>query len=347
MEAVNNETSRGAPDPQQAWWPLALSRELVPGRPLARRLDGLPLVLFRDAAGRAAVLHDRCPHRHAPLSAGRVCAGELQCPYHGWRFDAAGRCTGVPGLDAHRPGQTPLLAAPATQEVHGLVWVCRGTPVSGHGPVAPSVTEGVDSFFMTERVRCGMAEAAENFMDGFHTHSVHAGWIRRDARRQTVQATVRRLPDGIEARYGNEGLQSGVISRWLEGSRSESMGRFRWPGVAEIEYRGARGLNLLITAWFTPEDDGMLRVHARVATRRGWLPAAVKRAGLRRLFGVILRQDKAILEQANANAAVFAARGALPPELHSPLDLLGTSIRGMLDGRWPEASVERVCTVRL
>lgn len=346
MATVNTDPAPNL-DPQRAWWPLALSTELAPGRPLARRLRGLPLVLFRDVAGRAAALPDRCPHRHAPLSAGRVCAGEIQCPYHGWRFDAQGRCTAVPGLQDHRAGSQPLLGPLAAQEAHGLVWVCAGAPLPGQGPAAPSVLDGVDSFFMTERVRCGLAEAAENFLDGFHTHFVHAGWIRRDARRQDVHATVRRLPDGIEARYGGEGLQSGLISRWLEGSRSESMGRFRWPGVAEIEYRGARGLNLLITAWLTPEDAGMLRVHARVATRRGVLPAPLKRLALRRLFGLILRQDKAILERVSDNAAAFAAQGALPPERHSPLDLLGPSIRGLLAGRWPEAAVERACRLRL
>jgi phenylpropionate dioxygenase-like ring-hydroxylating dioxygenase large terminal subunit len=336
MAAVNTAPNGPPPDPQRAWWPLALSHELTPGRALARRLHGLPLALWRDAQGRPVALHDCCPHRQAPLSAGRVCAGAIQCPYHGWRFDAAGRCIEVPGLPEQRPGERALVPARPAQEAHGLVWVCGGEPLPAWPPPAPAVSEGVDSFFMTGQVRCGLADAAENFLDGFHTHFVHAGLVRRDTQRQTVRATVQRLPDGIEARYSGEGLQSGLVSRWLEGSRSESLGRFRWPGLAEIEYRGARGLNLLVSAWFTPEDAGVLRLHARVATRRGWLPAALKRAVLRPLFGVILRQDQSVLERAADNAAVFQAQGAGGPGLNTALDLLGPSIRELLAGRWPD-----------
>lgn len=327
--------------PNAYWWPLATIRELSAGRPLARRLHGLPLVLFQDAAGSPVVLPDRCPHRHAPLSAGRVCGGELACPYHGWRFDAAGRCSRVPGLD-EGGSRSPLLPPVPSRVAHGLVWACTAPDGFTPDPVAPAVPEGLNSFFLVDTVRCSAAEAAENLLDGSHTHFVHAGWIRRDSRRQSVKAEVRRLPDGIEARYSEEGLQSGLVSSLLEGSRTESFGRFRLPGVAEIEYRGKNGLNLLATAWLTPEDENQFRVHVRVATRRGLVPAWLKQLFLRRLFGLILRQDKDILEVTRANHDRFSALGAAPPLLDSPLDLLGPSIRRLLAGAALEDGVERV-----
>jgi phenylpropionate dioxygenase-like ring-hydroxylating dioxygenase large terminal subunit len=331
-------------DLKRHWWPVATLAELERGKPLARRLHGVPLVLFRDAAGEPAILHDRCPHRHAPLSEGRLHNGELACPYHGWRFDESGRCTCVPGID-EAGSRSPLLPALASRIAHGLVWACAAPDAETPEPVAPSIAEAVDSFFLVDSVRSGAAEAAENLLDGSHTHFVHAGWIRRDARRQEVKAEVRRIPGGIEARYSDEGLQSGLISSLLEGSRSESFGRFRLPGVAEIEYRGKRGLNLLATAWLTPEADDCLRVHVRVATRRGFAPAWLKRVFLRRLFGVILRQDKSILELTHANRARFDASGLDAPQLDSPLDLLGPSIRRLLAGETLDAGAEetRVC----
>lgn len=332
--------------PERYWWPLATLEELDTGKPLARRLHGVPLVLFRDADGAPAVLPDRCPHRHAPLSAGRVCDGELACPYHGWRFDGAGRCTQVPGLDASG-GQSPLLPALACRVDHGLVWACTAPDADTPDPVAPAVEAGVDVFFLADTVGCTVAAAAENLLDGSHTHFVHAGWVRREGKRQDVKAEVRRIPGGIEARYSDEGLQSGLISSLLEGSRTESFGRFRLPGVAEIEYRGRRGLNLLATAWLTPEDTDRLRIHVRVATRRGLAPAWLKRGFLRRLFGLVLRQDKAILETTHANIARFESLGLDAAPLDSPLDLLGPAIRRLLAGETPDASVERTLTCRL
>jgi phenylpropionate dioxygenase-like ring-hydroxylating dioxygenase large terminal subunit len=81
-----------------SWFIVARSRELR-RKPLATLLFGTPIVLFRDASGRAGALLDRCPHRNVPLSLGRVAGdGTLQCPYHGWRFDTEGACTFVPSL---------------------------------------------------------------------------------------------------------------------------------------------------------------------------------------------------------------------------------------------------------
>ncbi|WP_218275303.1 Rieske 2Fe-2S domain-containing protein, partial [Pseudomonas sp. GP01-A4] len=71
-----------------------------------RRIEmlGEPVLLGRTRAGQAFALKDICPHRAAPLSAGKLVKmgseGEaVECPYHGWRFRAAdGACTSVPSL---------------------------------------------------------------------------------------------------------------------------------------------------------------------------------------------------------------------------------------------------------
>lgn len=321
-------------DPLANWWPLATSDQLSTRKPLARVLHGRPLVLFRAADGSPAALPDRCPHRLAPLSQGCVRDGNVECPYHGWRFDAAGHCTRVPGSLDQR-SRTPLLQGLQTCEEHGLVWV-RGADATGPAPCAPAPQqEAVDVFWVHEQVHCSLLEAAENFLDAFHTHFVHAGWIRRDAQRQRVVADVRELGDGVEARYSEEGTQAGLVSWLLEGSRGESFGRFRLPGLAEIEYRNRAGrLNLLISAWLVPAESGQLQVIARVATRRGFLPGMVKQLILRPLFGVALGQDKKILETLSDNHARFAGCadhwGPTQP-LDGRQDLLGPWIRQLLE----------------
>ncbi|GIZ10671.1 Rieske 2Fe-2S domain-containing protein [Pseudomonas sp. NCCP-436] len=320
--------------PLAYWWPLATSHQLGTRRPLARVLHGRPLVLFRESDGRPAALPDRCPHRFAPLSAGCVRDGAVECPYHGWRFDGAGQCIRAPGsLD--QGSTTRLLQPLQTLEAHGLIWV-RDSML----PTPPlpnpngAVQEDVDQFWMHDQVRCSLQEAAENFLDAFHTHFVHAGWIRRDDRRQRVIADIRALEDGIEARYSEEGKQAGLISRLFEGSRGESFGRFRLPGLAEIEYRDARGrLTLLISAWLIPAEAGQLQVIARIVSRRGWLPGWLKQAVMRPLLGVVLRQDKRILEAVSAQHQRFAdCAGHWGPAqmLDGRQDLLGPWIRQLL-----------------
>lgn len=318
----------------QAWWPLALSRELSSEQPLARQLLGEAIVLFRDESGRAVALPDRCPHRLAPLSCGKVSQGTLACPYHGWQFSGRGQCVKVPGLERSLSA-TPVLTPLLCQEQAGLVWVCLAsnqtlTELPQATPVLPALLDGVDSFWLTASVNCELADAAENFLDGTHTHFVHAGWLRHDHARQLVSAEVRPLADGVEARYSDESVQSGFISRWLEGQRSASFGRFRFPCLAEIEYQSLQGLNLLASAYLTPTGTGTLLLHARIATRQGRLPAWCKRWLLTPLFRQILKQDKQILERTAAHQQRFS--GALPALKNTELDLLGPAIRHLLAG---------------
>lgn len=327
------------------WWPVALSHELKKG-PLACQVHDVPLVLFRAEHGRAAALPDRCPHRFAPLSQGRVRDGHIECPYHGWRFAADGRCTKVPGID-RAPSSKTLLKSLACCEAHGLVWVCLSDQRPMDAPVAPTEQgQTLDTFWMTDQLQCSLQDAAENFLDGFHTHFVHAGWIRHDKRRQRISARVRALNDGIEAIYSEECKQSGLISRLFEGERGESMGRFRLPGLSEIEYRDGNGqLNLLVSAWMTPCADGQLRVFARVATARGKIPAVLKRAVLRQAFKVILGQDRQILAQVSANRRRFQQYPVTL--LDGPQDLLGSGIRQLLEQGHPLVFEERTIDISL
>jgi phenylpropionate dioxygenase-like ring-hydroxylating dioxygenase large terminal subunit len=112
------------------WYVACLSREL--GRkPLARTVLGTPLALFRASAGvggggEPVALLDRCPHRNAPLSLGRLRDGLLECRYHGWRFDGEGRCRAVPGLCAEPDRPARRAPAYAVVEQDGFVWVFPG-----------------------------------------------------------------------------------------------------------------------------------------------------------------------------------------------------------------------------
>ncbi len=74
-----------------ARWVALPAAAVEAGRLAAVPVDGRRLVVWRAADGALRVWEDRCPHRGAALSAGRVRDGELVCAKHGWRFDASGR----------------------------------------------------------------------------------------------------------------------------------------------------------------------------------------------------------------------------------------------------------------
>jgi phenylpropionate dioxygenase-like ring-hydroxylating dioxygenase large terminal subunit len=279
------------------WWAGCRSEDL--GRkPRAASVNGTPVVLFRTADGAVAAIEDRCAHRMAPLSAGRTKRGTIECAYHGWRFDAAGRCAAIPGLGSGELADHPTRRVPAarTYEAGGLVWLSGSVEASE--PYRGSLADAAacHTFVWRTQVRGALVDIAENFLDGFHTHFVHAGLIRNESTRQKVLARVHRLPDRVEIEYLGEGKQNGWISQLLERDRTTTVARFVRPAVAELEYRSSRRIELTITAYFTPAGDDTVTVHAVLAVPGNAFTGRLKQAVITPLFLLALRQDRRIVE---------------------------------------------------
>lgn len=111
---------------RNAWYCAGYPEEIGLGATKSLTVLGEPLLLFRGANGAVRALVDRCPHRFAPLSmGGKVIGNEVQCPYHGLRFDGSGQCTHNPHGDQTIP-KAAKVRSHAVLERHGLVWVWMG-----------------------------------------------------------------------------------------------------------------------------------------------------------------------------------------------------------------------------
>ena len=105
------------------WYVGAWSHE-VTQTPLQRWMLDEPLVFYRTDAGDAVALDDRCPHRFAPLSTGRVVGDALECGYHGFTFNSDGNCTHMPGMD--KAPQKVCVRSYPTAEKWGWIFVWMG-----------------------------------------------------------------------------------------------------------------------------------------------------------------------------------------------------------------------------
>ncbi|MGN6275192.1 MAG: Rieske 2Fe-2S domain-containing protein [Solirubrobacterales bacterium] len=115
---------------RHCWQPVARLEDLEDG-PRRAVLLGEPLAVFLTEGGEAAVVADRCAHRGALLSMGKVCGESVQCPYHGWEWAGDGSCTRIPSL-ADQSQIPPLARIPSyPARVHwGLVWTTLEEPLS-------------------------------------------------------------------------------------------------------------------------------------------------------------------------------------------------------------------------
>ena len=84
------------------------------------------IVLFRDGKGQVKALEDRCPHRQVKLSDGKIVTGDIECAYHGWRFNKQGKCSFVPYLQEKQKLPSCKLKTYPVQELDGFIWLFPG-----------------------------------------------------------------------------------------------------------------------------------------------------------------------------------------------------------------------------
>ncbi len=244
------------------WYVVAEGAD-VDNEPVAVRLLGRDLVIWRGASGDVVAAPDRCPHREAPLSEGSVEDGCLVCPYHGWKFADEGRCVEVPSSGAGRPvppaAHLPVVAA---QEKYGLVWLCLGDPVSAIPNMAAEdddayrrINSGVD-VWSTSATRM-----TDNFLDISHFPYVHIGTFGIAQNQDVPKIEMEQLDEDffgyayeVEVRNDDEsgkeasGLSADIVHRRM------STG-FHLPFTVRSTIHYETGLDHLILLCSTPIDD--------------------------------------------------------------------------------------------
>jgi len=109
---------------KNCWYVAALDHELIDGKLLSRTLLGENVLLYRGESGNVIALNDRCPHRGALLSKGRLEGDGVRCMYYGIKSDGHGQCVQFPGQDMIPP-KIQVSGYPVVERSH-FIWVWMG-----------------------------------------------------------------------------------------------------------------------------------------------------------------------------------------------------------------------------
>lgn len=332
------------------FWYIACESTQLRRQPVAATIFKESMVLWRDAAGQASAALDRCAHRNVPLSAGAVRDGCVTCPYHGWRFNGAGKCTHVPSLAAGRSipaaAKVPVFRA---MEQDGYVWVCPGdgTPPERPRDFPHCGEKGWRTFRMKTRFNSSVEACLENFLDCPHTSTVHRGWFRNPDPRE-IAALVRRWPDSVEVEFQNEPTTGSLVSRlfYPKNSQLQHTDQFLMPNISRVVYKFDATHHFIITSQATPVNDGVTDVYTVISFCYGRL------GGLVQLFFEpmsrhIIRQDVDILALHGPQIGKFGGEHYT----HVETDLIGLhmqSLRRRADRGEPppESSPEHTIQIR-
>jgi 5,5'-dehydrodivanillate O-demethylase len=159
------------------WHPIAAAAELTEENPIkAVQLLDEKLVVYRDTSGAYGLVAEQCPHRRASLAYGQVDDEGIRCPYHGWKFDAAGKCLETP---AEPSGSTlkDSICQPAypVARLGGLLFAYLGPSPA---PALPRwdvlAWERGQRWVQRHSVlNCNWLQAMENSVDPSHLYWLH------------------------------------------------------------------------------------------------------------------------------------------------------------------------------
>jgi vanillate O-demethylase monooxygenase subunit len=333
-----------------AWYVAGWSHDLPAGRIEARQIIEQPLALYRKTDGEVVALEDRCCHRFAPLSMGRLEQDDLRCMYHGLKFAPDGRCVEIPGQKLI-PQSAFVRRYPAVER-GGWIWVWMGEAAAADPASIPDPVRLDDPVY---RMQSGQMDYAahyllidDNLLDLSHLSFAHEKTLGLD------------MPQWADERPRILPLERGLrVQRWLRGQPSRSFMK-RWGDTLDLwnSYDFLfPGIFLLRTSFYAagtaercklaPPDEAplFLRYDDQAVTpmsnrtTRYFYAAGARSADidpdrLGRLFGVVeaaFNEDKALIEAQQKLIDLDPARRMLPTSLDAGPTQFRRLVQTLLD----------------
>lgn len=249
------------PTVPEGWYAVMRSSQLRPGKLVNLHYFGRALIAFRGKDGRATLRDAHCPHYGAHLGAGgKIVDGQVECPFHGWRFDADGACATAPF--ATRAPRVSLGGLPL-REHSGLIFAYSGAGEPDWE--IPEVLEATDPGYATPiddilTSRIHIQEMRENIVDESHFHHIHG---------QDSPPVQDLIPNGPFAEIHSR-FRKSILGYWVDNTFDVYM---YGPGVMVVRTSGPQ-ITMTAIALTTPIDDTTSELRMLYYIRRPKIPFA-------------------------------------------------------------------------
>ena len=240
----------------EGWYFVASRRAFEKQKFIQKTWMGENIVAWIDEGGGVCVADAYCPHLGADLgpgAGGRICAGRLVCPFHGYEFDTTGQCVATPYAD---PPKTAKLKVFPTHEIGGLIFAWWG--IEGREPQWSLPEDSLeqhdwtDARITTVRFPGHPQETTENSVDVGHLRYVHGyGNVKRVGR---VTADGPRLDSDFDFRSSRSIAKIATVNFDISAKT-----RIYGLGYSFVEIReNTIGMDLRLWVLATPVDGTLI-----------------------------------------------------------------------------------------
>ena len=255
------------------YYPLAFEKD-ISIKPKSITLKKQDFVLWKSPKN-VVCMPDRCPHRNAKLSAGRVIDNKrIECPYHGWQFNTKGDCIKIPQLTRDKIPKMCSIKAFHTKIWDGIIW---GSPVEDTFPYPKKEYLKDDQYYVTDYYLDAPYNyylQIENLLDPAHLHFVHDGF--QGNRKKASPIRLKHFKDNEKEIYGyfehdNEDtpdisvrfIKPAMVDVTIYNKKTKKLMR---KNIIYVSPRDDRTSNVFfrdvaMKDTFLPEENGWLRFH--------------------------------------------------------------------------------------
>jgi len=267
---------------RNCWYVAALSKEVQASKIFTRKILDENILFFRDQTGLATAMADRCPHRFAQLSMGKLQDDCIQCPYHGLTFNQQGQCVHNPHGDGRIPDKAKVKVFPVVER-YSAIWIWMGEPALANPKTIPSC-DFLDSenFYIGSdymNIQGNYLLESDNILDLSHIEFVHplfsspsvsAGEYKCEVEGNTIWSKRDIYNDSQAPEFIHKVFripQGTVIDRWLHVHwQAPAIMALYSGGVASGKNR-SEGVETPGFHWFTPETETSSHYFFGISTR--------------------------------------------------------------------------------
>ena len=210
---------------RNCWYVAGWEDEIPQDGMFERTLLNESVLFYRTGSGAIAALENRCPHRGAPLHVGRREGDGVRCGYHGMLFNAAGKCTEIPGQEMIPP-RACVRSYPVVARDE-LLWIWMGDPAKADASKIISYWWHTDPGWRKKRdylhYQAPYSLIVDNLLDFSHLSFVHSTSIGTPSS-ATTRAQVESIEGGLKItrRYYNDRSTARQVTSWCQRLRAES-----------------------------------------------------------------------------------------------------------------------------